>query len=83
MQADLRVKPPKLTEKPLVLPEQVVPGVSTYVDMPISVTKRKVPVLVGREPLFHEVIERVEYAHEPLRWLAPGPDGKLIPKEHA
>lgn len=80
MKAALRVKPPKFTEKPLVLAEQVIEGISTYVDTPIVKTT-KVSLFIGVKPIEHEVRTVVGYRHEPLLWLKPGPNGKLIPKD--
>lgn len=80
MKVVLRIKPPKFTEKPLVLAEQIVPGVSTYVDTPI-VKIYKVPLFVGKVPIEHKVHKVVGYQHEPLRWRKPDPDGKLAPTD--
>ena len=79
MRTALRVKPPKFSEKPLVLADQVIEGVSPYVDAPI-VKVYKIPLLVGKEPIEHEVQKVVGYRREPLRWMKPGPDGKAIPR---
>ena len=76
----LRAKPPKIHDRPLVLAEQIVEGISTYFDEQVSQTVREVPVLVGVAPMVHKQVLRTEYRHVPLRWMSPGPDGKLIPR---
>lgn len=46
-----------------------------YIDEPVYET---VPVLVGKEPMLGQVVRY--YTRVPLKWMKPGPDGKLVPR---
>lgn len=46
-----------------------------YVDRP---TYEAVPVYCGREPLTGRVVRY--YKRTAIRWMKPGPDGKLVPR---
>lgn len=47
-----------------------------YVDEAIT---KDVPVYCGKKPMVGQVISY--YRRVPLRWMKPGPDGKLVPRE--
>jgi hypothetical protein len=46
-----------------------------YVDEPV---RKKVPVFCAKEPMEALVLDH--YRRVPLRWMKPGPDGKLVPR---
>jgi hypothetical protein len=46
-----------------------------YVDRPVFIER---PVFCGKEPILHPQLDH--YKRTPLRWMKPGPDGKLVPR---
>lgn len=46
-----------------------------YVDLPVY---DDFPVFCGKEPMKGVAVRY--YERTPLRWMKPGPDGKLVPK---
>lgn len=47
----------------------------SYVDQPVL---KELPVFCGKEPMTGNVI--AFYKRIPLRWMKPGPAGKLVPR---
>ena len=46
-----------------------------YVDEPVL---KEVTLLCGKEPIKHQQLSH--YRRIPLRWMKPGPNGKLVPR---
>lgn len=69
------MKPQKLTiAGPIRRPTELNEG-DAYVDLPVY---GDVAVYGGKAPMKGAVVRY--YERTPLRWMKPGPDGKLVPK---